>query len=216
MRAGEGAGIGERTFAKIQSLVGVQATALQRSVAVLRKDKRLVEVDLPLSTSPSRESRYRVADPYLRFWLRFVEPSVADIARGRPDLALDRVEQGWLAWRGRAVEPLVRESVLRLCATDKRLASAGTVGGHWTRTNDVEVDLVGADRAPARHVLFVGSVKWRDKAPFTRTDLDALHAGRAHVPGAASAKVIAVSRSGFAVKGLDAALTPKQLLAAWR
>jgi len=28
---------------------------------------------------PSRERRYRIADPYLRSWLRFLEPHMAEI-----------------------------------------------------------------------------------------------------------------------------------------
>ena len=68
----------------------------------------------------------------------------------------------------------------------------------------------------ARKIAFVGSIKWREKAPFGRSDLDALLALRPRVPGAAAAKVIGVSRSGFAVRGLDLALTARDLLAAWR
>jgi uncharacterized protein len=42
-----------------------------------------------------------VADPYLRFWLRFVEPAISDIQRGRPDLAVVRVRREWPDYRGR-------------------------------------------------------------------------------------------------------------------
>jgi AAA+ ATPase superfamily predicted ATPase len=210
-------GTGERSFTGLQSLAGIAAAALQRSLNVLRHDKRIVEVDLPLSTRPSRESRYRIADPYLRFWLRFLEPSAADIARGRPDLAQARFDRDWLAYRGRAIEPIVRESVLRLCADDEDLRSIGAVGSYWTRSNEIEVDLVGANRAPiATDVLFVGSIKWRDKSPFDRADLDTLASERPLVPGADKARLVAVSRTGFSGRGLDLALTPKDLLSAWK
>ncbi|MEU1548952.1 hypothetical protein [Nocardia sp. NPDC005745] len=34
------------------------------------------------------------------------------------------------------------------------------IGGYWTRANDVQIDIVGADRAPiANELLFVGSVQ---------------------------------------------------------
>lgn len=36
---------------------------------------------MPVSVRPAREPRYRVADPYLRFWLRFIAPALPDIAR---------------------------------------------------------------------------------------------------------------------------------------
>ncbi|TLQ43740.1 DUF234 domain-containing protein [Streptomyces marianii] len=34
------------------------------------------------------------------------------LERGRGDLALERIERSWTTWRGRAVEPLIRESLL--------------------------------------------------------------------------------------------------------
>ncbi|MBM4059693.1 MAG: ATPase [Planctomycetes bacterium] len=210
-------GSGERSFTALQSLAGIRAAALQRSLELLRTQKRLVEVDLPLSTRPSRESRYRVADPYLRFWLRFLEPSAADIARGRPDLARARFDRDWTTFRGRAIEPVVRTSVLRLCAGHREFADVGAVGGYWTRTNDVEVDLVGADRVgTARRVVFVGSIKWRERSPFARPDLDALLHNRARVPGGGAAKVVAVARAGATVRGLDASFSPEDLLVAWK
>ena len=45
-------------------------------------------------------SRYRVADSYLRFWLRFVEAGISDIQRGRPDLAVARVTRDWPDYGG--------------------------------------------------------------------------------------------------------------------
>ncbi|GAA2400338.1 nuclear transport factor 2 family protein [Nonomuraea africana] len=68
----------------------------------------------PLGTSRSRDKRYRLADPYLRFWTRFLEPAFPLLERGRSDVVLRRVREGWTAWQGRAVEPVVRESLARL------------------------------------------------------------------------------------------------------
>ena len=86
----------------------------------------------------------------------------------------------------------------------------------WSRTGDVEVDLVGADRPEAPAVVgFVGSVKWRENSPFSRVDLRALAAAAEQVPGAASAALVGVSRSGFSTEELDVALTPEDLLRAW-
>jgi len=150
-------GAGERTFTAIGGLAGQNATSLSRSLILLRDVKGVVAQDTPLSTAASREHRYRVADSYLRFWLRFCEPGMADVARGRPDLALRTLRDGWASWRGRAVEPLVREALLRRAADDPRLHGASVVGGWWPRSNNPEVDLVGADARPARRIAFVGS-----------------------------------------------------------
>ncbi|MBF8185390.1 hypothetical protein ITP53_06490 [Nonomuraea sp. K274] len=70
----------------------------------------VVFAEVPLSTRPSRERRYHVADTHLRFWLSFVEPGMPEIDRGRGDLVLRRIERSWtaLASAGTAVQPCLR------------------------------------------------------------------------------------------------------------
>ena len=207
-------GAGERTFGNIANAAGgIGGTPLQRSLALL-SEKRLVVGELPLATRPSKDRRYRVADPYLRFWLRFLADYTSEIERGRGDLTLDRIRRGWATWRGRAVEPLIRDALFRLLP-DGRLPSAGAVGSYWTRTNHVEIDVIGADRGPVAHeILFVGSIKWLDKSSFDAHDLSALHRHRAALTDE-PLPLVAVSRSGVSVAGVDAAYGPQELLAAW-
>ncbi|WP_233576326.1 ATP-binding protein [Saccharopolyspora rhizosphaerae] len=207
-------GSGERTFSNIaRAAGGLAATSLQRSLEVL-VDKRIVAVDLPLSTRPSRERRYRVADPYLRFWLHLVGPYIGEVERGRGDLTLARIRENWTSWRGRAVEPLVREALVRILPGNG-LPHAPAVGGYWTRSNNVEIDIVGADRAPiAKELRFVGSIKWLENSPFDQHDLAALHRHRAALTDQ-PLPVLAVSRSGVECTGLDASCGPADLLRAW-
>jgi uncharacterized protein len=207
-------GSGERTFSNIaRAAGGIGATPLQRAL-VLLTEKRVIAAELPLSTRPSKDRRYRVADPYLRFWLKLLGPAMQEIERGRGDLTLQRIRTNWSSWRGRAVEPLVREALARLLP-DEDLPAAPAVGGYWTRTNDVEIDIVGADRGPiAKDLLFVGSVKWLENSPFDSHDLATLHRHRAALtPEPVS--TVAVSRSGISCTGLHAAYGPADLLAAW-
>jgi AAA+ ATPase superfamily predicted ATPase len=210
-------GSGERTFKGISARSGIGEQQLARSLEALTTVKRAVSADRPVSLKSGNDPRYRVADSYLRFWLRFIEPSLPDIARGRPDLALARIRDSWPDFQGRAVEPIIRASVERLVLDDPDLGGTGVIGGYWTRSTTVEVDLVGVDRWPnARKVTLAGSVKWREQSPFGRRDLADLIEQRAHVPGAADAALVGVSRSGFAVDGLNRAYAPSDLVAAWR
>jgi hypothetical protein len=210
-------GSGERTFKGISARSGIGEQQLARSLEALTTVKRAVSADRPVSLKSGNDPRYRVADSYLRFWLRFIEPSLPDIARGRPDLALARIRDSWPDFQGRAVEPIIRASVERLVLDDPDLGGTGVIGGYWTRSTTVEVDLVGVDRWPnARKVTLAGSVKWREQNPFGRRDLADLIEQRAHVPSAADAALVGVSRSGFAVDGLDRAYAPSDLVAAWR
>jgi AAA+ ATPase superfamily predicted ATPase len=207
-------GSGERTFSNIaRSAGGLVHTSLTRAMQVLT-DKGIVAAELPVSLRPSKERRYRIADPYLRFWLTFLAPHMAEIERMRGDLTLQRVLQNWSGWRVRAVEPLIRESLARLLPDDQ-LPMAPVVGGYWTRSNDVEIDLVGADRGPvAKELVFLGSIKWLEKNRFDDRDLAALQRHRAAVTDD-PIRLVAVARSGVTASGLDAVYGPEELLAAW-
>ncbi|TWG04184.1 hypothetical protein FHX80_112628 [Streptomyces brevispora] len=95
---------------------------------------------------------------------------------------------------------------------------AGThaIGGYWTRTNNPEIDIIGADRAPiAKKITLVGSVKWLEKKPFDNRDLARLITHRSQLPGADdTTPLLAVTRSGCTADGVPT-LTPEDLHGAW-
>ncbi|MGH3646539.1 MAG: ATP-binding protein [Micromonosporaceae bacterium] len=210
-------GSGERTRAMIQRAASeLPVASLDRALKLLL-EKRVIVVARPLSVRPSRETRYYVADSYLRFWLYFIGAHRSELDRGRHDRVLERIERDWTSWRGRAVEPVIREALLSM-GPDERLPDVGAVGGYWTRTNDVEVDLVGADRTPiAREIAFVGSIKWLERRPLDHHDLAELIAHSHRVPGVTDETLlIAVSRAGSRVgDAVAAAYGPDELITAW-
>jgi len=216
----EAIGCGESSYSRIQARSGVKGNTLNEALEVLVEQKGLVGRELPYAVPPGKKApRYVVTDPYLRFWLRFVGPHLDEIARGRPDFVIERIERDWSTYRGRAIEPLVRTALERLMddpGTAEHLGGSRYVGAWWRRDHSIEVDLVGGDRPDPTRIGFVGSIKWRERGRFSAEDLDRLGASRAQVPGAESAKLVAVSRRGFE-KGLDADATfgPDELLAAW-
>jgi AAA+ ATPase superfamily predicted ATPase len=211
-------GDGARAFSVIASRSGLPRASLDRALHLLA-DRRIVKKQVPYAGKAATGSgRWQIVDPYLRFWLRFVEPSIELVERGRGPLAVELVQRDWAAYRGRAIEPLVREAIERLLPDD-RFGDARFMGSWWTRDNRIEVDLVGgALRASPTPVHFVGSVKWREDAPFDRTDAAALASARADVPGAGTgARLVGVSRTAFDDAGaLDVRLAAEDLLGAWR
>lgn len=105
-------GSGERTFSNIaRAAGGIGATPLQRALGLLT-GKRVIAAELPLSTRPSKDRRYRVADPYLRFWLKLLGPAMGEIERGRGDLRRRLADLGEVAVRS-VVERAVLEEVAR-------------------------------------------------------------------------------------------------------
>lgn len=217
----EAVGSGERTFAAIAAQVGGSKPLASGSLSPILntlQEKRVLVADNPLSTTvDTKNKRYRIADPYLRFWLGFLWRGIPLVERGRDDLLLKRIERSWTSWRGRAVEPLVREALMRLLPDDG-FPQTEVVGGWWNRQNNPEIDLVGADREPvARSIQFLGSIKWLENQPFDRHDYGALVRDMLAVPGTdMETPLVAVSRSG-ATDDLPLASWwgPDDLLRAW-
>jgi uncharacterized protein len=208
-------GSGERTFTNIaRAAGGISHSTLSRALDLLVQ-KGIVASNLPISLRPSKERRYTIDDPYLRFWLALVEPHLDEVERLRGDLVVNRIRASWTSWRGRAIEPLVRESLARMLPSQS-IPYARKIGGYWTRSNDVEIDIVGAEDAPvAKELLFVGSIKWLDNDRFDRRDLTALQNHRAALTDE-DLPLVGVSRSGFDCKGLDGAFGPEDLIKGWR
>ncbi|MFI9385207.1 ATP-binding protein [Kutzneria sp. NPDC052558] len=208
-------GSGERTFTLIARASGDMPQATLARALQLLTSKRMVDAATPLSTHASRETRYTVVDPYLRFWLTFLGPHLPEIERGRGDLVLARIQRSWTSWRGRAIEPVIRESLRRAVGGPVPEATAA-IGGYWTRNNDPEIDIVGADREPvAKRITCVGSVKWLENRPFDVHDLAKLVVHRSQLPGADDGTpLLAVSRSGGGA-GPVTVVTPDDLLAVW-
>jgi AAA+ ATPase superfamily predicted ATPase len=210
-------GTGESEFTKILARSGVGRTSLTAALHMLA-GKRIVERQTPFAGGRTAKlSRYTIADPYLRFYLRFIAPNLPLIERRRGDLATARIMDSWSTFRGHAIEPIVRASVERMLP-DERFGQARYVNSYWTRTNDPEVDLVGHDdpHHPTT-AAFVGSVKWRSSAPFAREDSATLAAVRPRVPlTTETTLLVGVSRSGFSPRAaLDVRLGPEDLLDAW-
>ncbi|WP_279581358.1 ATP-binding protein [Fodinicola feengrottensis] len=213
-------GNGERTWSGIRGKLStgtdqMAASSLTNSLQLLEA-KRVVAAETPLSTKPAeKDRRYRVADPYLRFYLAFLRSGLSLVERGRADLLIRQVKRSWTAWGGRAVEPVVREALLRL-APELGWPEVEAVGGWWNRQNNPEVDLVGADRAGvAGKILFVGSIKWHASTPFDLHDHHTLVRDMAMIPGVdPQTQPIAVSRTPAGDLPIRS-FTADDLIAAW-
>ena len=211
-------GGGARAHSAILSHTGLSATTVNDTLEFLRA-RGVVRRRSPYSTRAARRIViWEVTDPYMRFWLAFVDQWIDLIERNRGSLLVERFKQRWPSFRGRAIEPLVRESLERMLPDADSFGDARYVGGYWNRTGSVEVDLVGGDASPvARRVDFVGSFKWRLRRPFSRADGLGLAAAREQVPGAEpETRLVGVSSQGFDDDApVDVKIGPGDLVEAW-
>jgi AAA+ ATPase superfamily predicted ATPase len=163
-------GQGCHRLSEIAGRLGKPATSLSRPMDRLL-ELGLVCRDLPFGASlrDTKRSLYRIADPFLRFWFRFVEPNRSRLeARQIPAVA--REIQAQFAQHVAGVwEALVRDSIPRQRYFQRTWGEARSWWGSGRDRSPLELDVVAESTDGA--ALLLGEVTWT-KTP----DLDRLSA----------------------------------------
>ncbi|MFQ5856569.1 MAG: ATP-binding protein [Anaerolineae bacterium] len=138
---------------------------------------RLIEVGLVAARRPltrdrgrQRQPGYFVADPYLRFWFRYVKPHVGLLEmREGEDLVLEEVRGRWAQLVALAWEEVAGIHLWRLSARRQFPFRLEEVGSWFS--GRAQLDVVGLNRRE-RRVVF-GEAKWR-RQPATVQTLERL------------------------------------------
>lgn len=192
---------GQRSSSDLARAIGVRTPDLTAYLKVLQEMHLVERVS---SVAGTAELRFRVADPFLRFWFRFVFPFQDDLRSGlRPESHYEH-----------EVAPVLPEHVApvfeRLCREwSRQQLGFSRVGAWWGNALDElrrtgerqseEVDVVGLQRSTAK---VVGECKWTS-GPVTAKVLDDLETYKipalrqAGVKVAARPQIVLFSRSGF-------------------
>jgi hypothetical protein len=208
---------GQRKPSDIARAIGkTSAQDVAPHLATLQ-DLGLVVREIPVtehSHSRSRTSLYNIADNYLSFWYRYVDPSLGLVTRGLGD----RIWEASVAptlheFISRpAFERVCRQYLWRALAQDA-LPEGLTFSdvGSWWGAGDVEIDAVAVDER--RRPTLCGSCKWTnspvDVREYAALQLAVSRAGFGEAPGLAL-----FSRSGFTPRltELAAGQSPQRLL----
>ena len=166
-------GAGCHRLSELAGRVGQSATNLSRPLSRLI-DLGYVRREVPFGESvrSTRRSLYRLDDPFLLFWYRFVAPN-----RSRLELDLIDAVQSDVLTRlpGHVAEVwewLARRSAPNLVIDGLRWNPASRWWGRGADGDPLEIDVV-AESSDRRHLL-LGEAKWSDRA-----DPDGLLAGLA-------------------------------------
>lgn len=150
--------------------LGQPTTSLTRPLARLT-ELGLTRREVPWGADPrdSKRSIYRVSDPLMAFWYRFVDPNRSRLGAGQITGVLEGIQRQWSQFLGGVWEDLARESVAHLPVGGRSWLPASR---WWAR--EVELDLVaGHADGPGR--MLVGEVKLSagvDEVPRLRADLE--------------------------------------------
>ncbi|MDR0508965.1 MAG: ATP-binding protein [Candidatus Methanoplasma sp.] len=124
---------GKNRRSEIDEILGLDTGSyLQR----LEKEYSFIRQNSPIFSEPgSRNSRWCVADMYLRFYFRFILPNYDYVESGRLDLLNRAVRSGLDGYMGRVLEDYFRLRIVEEEAYTE-------VGGYWSRKGDVEIDII--------------------------------------------------------------------------
>jgi uncharacterized protein len=138
----ESVALGRKAQGQIAQAVGLSTAALAPHLKNFVQLGYLERV-VPLcpQSAPRTSVAYRIADPLLRFWFRFVEPNISYLADLSPTQAFEQlVAPQWESFCGEEFDRLCREA-LPLLYKREGVVGRYKVGDYWDR--DTQIDVVG-------------------------------------------------------------------------
>lgn len=147
---------GHTTPNEVSGATGIDSGPLSKYLQTLRR-LRLIDREVPVTASSkkSKRSRYRVADEFLRFWFRYVEPNRSSIEEA-PDIVFDGTIQPDLPDHvSTTFEDICQEAVWAAIRSED-LAPYSEVGRWWY--GEDEIDIIGL--SPADDRILLAECKW--------------------------------------------------------
>jgi len=203
---------GHKSAGEIAAPIGMKVTSLGRPLDTLR-DMKVIDRYTPINARPEHtKSRYGIADPFLRFWFRFVFPFQEDLSSGLAAGSLYDLE---IAPNLADHVAPVFEALCRTWVRSNRGEKISRVASWWGPTTKTgrdagrsseEIDVVATG---AGRVRVIGECKWTTAPPSVSLlaalddyKIPALRADKLRI--ARDCEKIIFSRSGF-TDGLIAA-----------
>lgn len=152
----EAVALGHTTPNEISGATGIDAGPLSKYLQTLRQ-LRLIDREVPVTASgkKSKRSRYYVADEFLRFWFRFVEPNRSSIEEAPDMVFTGTIEPALPDHVSTVFEAVCREAIWEAIRRSD-LEPYPEVGQWWY--GEHEIDIVGL--APNDDRILLAECKW--------------------------------------------------------
>ncbi|MDR3282077.1 MAG: ATP-binding protein [Candidatus Methanoplasma sp.] len=135
---------GRNTQGEIDDVIGMITGAY---LSRLEKDYSLISRSRPLfSESGSRNVRWQIVDPYMRFYFRFIHPNLQLIEMERFDFLKEVIAEGYPSYRGLVLEDYFKRKV----SEEDGFTS---IGGYWDRSGHNEIDIIALNDVNRRALV---------------------------------------------------------------
>jgi AAA+ ATPase superfamily predicted ATPase len=152
-------GAGANRLSEIAGRSGEQATNLSRPLAKLISLGYLIkEIPFGENEKNSKRSLYKIADPFMDFYFRFVVPNRSFIEIGRIAPILATLDSGFSSYAGKYWEKLCRETVSGNEIDGITYGMARRWWGGVASGERIELDVVA--ESLDKKFLLVGECKW--------------------------------------------------------
>ncbi|RLF68252.1 MAG: hypothetical protein DRN57_04620 [Thermoplasmata archaeon] len=142
---------GMTRFSEISEYSHIESTRLSKYMTTLQRVK-IIEKDIPITDRRERakNTRYRLRDPFFRFWFGFVFPNKAFIEKGRIEQVMYSIRNEMDTYMGKSMEEICLELISKGMGPDWK------VGRWWKK--ELKVDILAINKKERR--ALVGEVKW--------------------------------------------------------
>ena len=184
---------GKTRTSEIAGPAGLLATSLSKYLRELSDLFDLIEREVPVTERSwrTKKSRYKIRDPFITFWMRFIYRQLSLYESGNFSYFLNHLKTYLSEFMGFAFENVTRELLLKLNRQDRAPFCFHRIGRWWDRQS--EIDLIAINNETGQ-TLFV-ECKWTS-GPVGTGVLHALEE-RAQKLHASQPYYLIVSRSGF-------------------
>jgi AAA+ ATPase superfamily predicted ATPase len=152
-------GSGANRLSEIAARVEKPVTQLSRPLDKLI-DLGFVEREIPFGENPknSKKSLYKIADPFMDFYYRFVISNRSLIELGRTNIVLNEINENFNRYTSWHWEQLCRKAVSGSTINGITYNAAARWWGNISRDEMIEIDVVA--QSVDKKTLIVGECKW--------------------------------------------------------
>lgn len=170
-----------------------------------------LEREIPFGESPrnSKKGLYKVADPFMDYYFRFVVPNRSLIELGRIDAVMEEVSQRFNSYVSWYWEILCRRAISGQIIMGKRYGLASRWWGNISRDEQLEIDVIALS-ADGKSLL-VGECKWSEDTNTERL-LRILSEKAGKLPFALNKKIVPVLFLKSNKKSAGNIFLPEQVL----
>jgi AAA+ ATPase superfamily predicted ATPase len=153
---------GNSKFGNIMNVSGLNKNTLTRYLDILGK-LHIIRRELPITEKNPEKSKkglYKIADPFFRFWFRFVLPNVSkieeDVERAFDEKIRLFLDQYYVSF---SFEDVCKEVLLELSKQNRLPMRFSRIGSWWHRNNEIDIVALNED---TKEILFA-ECKWQNK-----------------------------------------------------